>query len=171
MKGLCSSFTFFWIYTQCSVENLYIRDQMSKIREGSDKKSGKSQSDARTLTKEITSSTTRVTYQAIREGSRQLKKEYRDINVDDIENVQDDLAAILNDVDDIQGALGQSYYLDDLDDDEINAELDALGEEIAVDDDSSYLDDVLKAPKASKNKIYMESDKLLLKSNDKRFSY
>ncbi len=36
----------------------------------------------------------------------------------------------------------------DVDEDELEAELDALGDEIALDDDTSYLDDALKAPNA-----------------------
>lgn len=34
----------------------------------------------------------------------------------------------------------------EIDDDELAAELDALGDEIALDDDTSYLDDAVKAP-------------------------
>lgn len=34
----------------------------------------------------------------------------------------------------------------EIDDDELAAELDALGDEIALDDDTSYLDDASKAP-------------------------
>lgn len=36
----------------------------------------------------------------------------------------------------------------EIDDDELAAELDALGDEIALDNDTSYLDDVVKAPAA-----------------------
>lgn len=36
----------------------------------------------------------------------------------------------------------------DVDEDELEAELDALGDEIALDDDTSYLDDALNAPNA-----------------------
>ena len=36
----------------------------------------------------------------------------------------------------------------EVDEDELAAELEALGDEIALDDDTSYLDDVVKAPAA-----------------------
>ena len=36
----------------------------------------------------------------------------------------------------------------EVDDDELEAELDALGDEIALDDDTSYLDDAVRAPNA-----------------------
>ena len=36
----------------------------------------------------------------------------------------------------------------EIDDDELEAELEALGDEIALDDDASYLDEASKAPNA-----------------------
>lgn len=72
---------------------------------------------------------------------------------------------MLEQADEIQNALGQSYNTPEIDEDELTAELDALGDEIALDDDQSYLDDVLKAPEApstkpdpqtSKNKVSLE---------------
>ena len=36
----------------------------------------------------------------------------------------------------------------EVDDDELEAELDALGDEIALDDDTSYLDEAARAPNA-----------------------
>jgi len=36
----------------------------------------------------------------------------------------------------------------EVDDDELEAELDALGDEIALDDDTSYLDEAVQAPSA-----------------------
>lgn len=47
----------------------------------------------------------------------------------------------------VQEALGRTYGMPEVDDDELQAELDALGDEIALDDDTSYLDEV-KAPAA-----------------------
>lgn len=64
---------------------------------------------------------------------------------------------MLEQADEIQDALGRSYNTPELDDDELAAELDALGDEIGLDDDQSYLDDVLKAPEAPSTKP--ESDK------------
>jgi len=46
----------------------------------------------------------------------------------------------------VQGALGRSYNMPDVDEDELEAELDALGDEMALDDDTSYLDDAVAAP-------------------------
>lgn len=44
--------------------------------------------------------------------------------------------------------MGRSYGMPEIDDDELEAELDALGDEIALDSDTSYLDDAVSAPSA-----------------------
>jgi len=44
--------------------------------------------------------------------------------------------------------MGRSYGMPEIDDDELEAELEALGDEIALDDDTSYLDEASKAPNA-----------------------
>lgn len=44
--------------------------------------------------------------------------------------------------------MGRSYGMPEIDDDELEAELAALGDEIALDDDTSYLDEAVKAPNA-----------------------
>lgn len=62
--------------------------------------------------------------------------------------MQDELADMLEQADEVQEALGRSYGTPEIDEDELEAELDALGDEIALDDDTSYLDDAVKAPSA-----------------------
>jgi charged multivesicular body protein 5 len=62
--------------------------------------------------------------------------------------MQDELADMLEQADEVQDALGRSYGTPEIDEDELEAELDALGDEIALDDDTSYLDDAVKAPSA-----------------------
>lgn len=59
---------------------------------------------------------------------------------------------MMEQADEVQEALGRNYNTPEIDDDDLAAELDALGDEIALDDDTSYLDDVLKAPEAPSNK-------------------
>ena len=48
----------------------------------------------------------------------------------------------------IQEIMGRSYGMPELDEDDLEAELDALGDEMALDDDMSYLDEAAKAPSA-----------------------
>lgn len=66
--------------------------------------------------------------------------------------MQDELADLLEQADEVQGALGRTYNTPDVDEDELEAELEALGSELALDDDQSYLDNVLNAPEAPSTK-------------------
>lgn len=65
-----------------------------------------------------------------------------------IQDMQDDLADMLEQADEVQEAMGRSYGMPEIDDDELEAELEALGDELALDEDTSYLDDAIKAPSA-----------------------
>ena len=56
------------------------------------------------------------------------------------------MADMLEQAEEVQEALGRSYGTPELDDDELEAELDALGDDLALDDDLSYLDEASKAP-------------------------
>lgn len=91
---------------------------------------------------------TQVTIAAMKTGVKQMQKEYKHINIDQIEDLQDDMADMLQLNDEVQDALGRTYDMPEIDDDELAAELDALGDEMALDDDTSYLDDAVKAPNA-----------------------
>merc|ERR1712150_41273 len=77
---------------------------------------------------------------------KEMKKEFKNVNIDQIEDMQDELADMMEDANEIQESLGRSYGMPDVDEDELEAELDALGDEIALDDDTSYLDDAISAP-------------------------
>lgn len=91
---------------------------------------------------------TQITVAAMKDGVKQMQKEFKKIDIDQIEDIQDDMADMLEQADEVQDALGRTYGMPEVDDDELAAELEALGDEIALDDDTSYLDDVVKAPAA-----------------------
>lgn len=91
---------------------------------------------------------TQATVAAMKDGVTQMKQEFKKINIDSIEDIQDDMADMLEQSEEVQEALGRTYGMPEIDDDELAAELDALGDEIALDNDTSYLDDVVKAPAA-----------------------
>lgn len=91
---------------------------------------------------------TQSTVNAMRDGVSQMKKEFKKVNIEEIEDIQDDMADMLEQQDEVQEALGRTYGVPEIDEDELAAELDALGDDIALDDDASYLDDVVKAPSA-----------------------
>ncbi|KAI6654795.1 hypothetical protein LOD99_2674 [Oopsacas minuta] len=84
---------------------------------------------------------TKTTVDAMKAGVKEMKKEYKKINISKIEDVQDDMEDMLELANEVQDTLGRSYGLgDDIDEADLEAELDALGDEFALDDDSSYLD-------------------------------
>ena len=58
------------------------------------------------------------------------------------------MADMLEQADEVQEALGRSYGTPDIDEDDLAAELDALGDEVLLDEDASYLDDAISAPNA-----------------------
>ncbi|XP_076333116.1 charged multivesicular body protein 5-like isoform X2 [Tachypleus tridentatus] len=91
---------------------------------------------------------TKTTVEAMRTGVKEMKREYKRVNIDDIENLQDELEDMMGQAEEVQEALGRSYGMPEVDDDELEAELDALGDEIALDEDTSYLDEASKAPNA-----------------------
>ncbi|XP_022919398.1 charged multivesicular body protein 5 [Onthophagus taurus] len=102
---------------------------------------------------------THATVIAMKDGMKAMKKEFKKINIDDIDDVQDEMADLLDEANEVQEALGRTYNTPEVDEDELAAELDALGDEIALDDDASYLDDVLKAPAAPDTKPIAEPEK------------
>ncbi|KOB68199.1 Uncharacterized protein OBRU01_18677 [Operophtera brumata] len=111
------------------------KDQMAKMREGPAKNSVK-QKALRANYATQTLKDTHSTVAAMKDGVTQMKKEFKKINIDNIE------------ADEVQEALGRQYGMPEIDDDELAAELDALGDEIALDNDASYLDDVVTLPAA-----------------------
>ncbi|XP_033213464.1 charged multivesicular body protein 5 [Belonocnema kinseyi] len=91
---------------------------------------------------------TQATVVAMKDGVKQMQKEFKNINIDQIEDMHDDLADMLEEANEVQEAMGRSYGTPEIDDDELEAELAALGDDLALDEDTSYLDDAIKAPSA-----------------------
>nr|CAG4638757.1 EOG090X0EA1 [Cyclestheria hislopi] len=91
---------------------------------------------------------TQATVKAMQMGVKEMKREFKKVNIDEIEDVQDDLADLLEQADEVQESLGRSYGVPDIDEDELEAELEALGDDLIADEDSTYLDDAMKAPAA-----------------------
>lgn len=98
---------------------------------------------------------TKATVDAMKSGVKQMKQEYKNINLGEIEDLQDDMEDMMADANEVQEMLGRTYGVPDVDETELEAELEALGEELQQDTDTSFLDEV-KAPIATP----AESDKL-----------
>ena len=80
----------------------------------------------------------------MKESAKTLKQQFKKIDVDKVEDLQDDLADLMEDSEEINEIMGRSYGLpDDVDEDDLDAELEGLddldledeeGEEDAVPD-------------------------------------
>jgi len=89
---------------------------------------------------------TKTTVDAMKVGVKEFKKAYKHVDIDQIENLQDELEDLTEQSSEIQEIMGRSYGMPEVDDDELEAELDALGDEIGLDEDTSYLDDAVSTP-------------------------
>ncbi|KAI9858200.1 MAG: hypothetical protein M1813_007849 [Trichoglossum hirsutum] len=71
-----------------------------------------------------------TTVDAMKTTNKSLKQQYGKINIDQIEKMQDEMADLMDIGNDIQESISRSYDIpDDVDEAELDAELDALGEE------------------------------------------
>ncbi|MFH4982464.1 hypothetical protein AB6A40_009173 [Gnathostoma spinigerum] len=89
---------------------------------------------------------TQATVAAMKGGLKTMKTEYKKLNIDDIENLQDEMEDMLDMNTEINEAMSRQYETPDIDEAELEAELDALGDELTADTDNSYLDEALSAP-------------------------
>ncbi|KAJ3018164.1 hypothetical protein HKX48_003076, partial [Thoreauomyces humboldtii] len=91
---------------------------------------------------------TMVTVDAMQIANKELKGQYKKINLDKIEKIQDEMEDLLEQANDLQETMGRSYGLPDgLDDDDLEAELDALGDELMEDEaEPSYLQEPTYTP-------------------------
>ncbi|KAI3354857.1 hypothetical protein L3Q82_004655 [Scortum barcoo] len=89
---------------------------------------------------------TKTTVDAMKVGLKDMKKAYKNVKIDKIEDLQDQLEDMMEDANEIQESLSRSYGTPDIDEDDLEAELNALGDDLLFDDDSSYLDEASTAP-------------------------
>lgn len=102
---------------------------------------------------------TMVTINAMKTANKQLKQTYGKIDIDELENLQDEMLDLIDKSNELQEALLTSYDVpDDISELELDAELEALGEEIDFENEMaesgisapSYLND---AEPASADKL------------------
>mmetsp|Transcript_10115 Transcript_10115/g.18896 ORF Transcript_10115/g.18896 Transcript_10115/m.18896 type:complete len:227 (+) Transcript_10115:118-798(+) len=71
-----------------------------------------------------------TTIAAMQAASKQLKTEHAKIDIDKIEDMNDDLTDMFEDMNEVSEALGRNFGVpDDIDEDELDAELACLGDE------------------------------------------
>jgi charged multivesicular body protein 5 len=76
---------------------------------------------------------TMITVDAMKTTTKELRKQYGQVDVGKIERLQDEMADLMDVGNEIQESLGRSYEVPEgVDDDELDAELEALGEEMSL---------------------------------------
>merc|ERR1719183_436108 len=63
---------------------------------------------------------------AMKDANKALKKQFKAININQVEDMQDDMADLLEQAEEIQEAMGRSYNTDDIDEADLEAELAAM---------------------------------------------
>ena len=66
------------------------------------------------------------TVSAMKDANKALKKQFKAININQVEDMQDDMADLLEQAEEIQSAMGRSYNTDDIDEADLEAELAAM---------------------------------------------
>ncbi|KAI8052286.1 Snf7-domain-containing protein [Syncephalis plumigaleata] len=85
---------------------------------------------------------TAMSVEAMKHANTALKKQYKDVNIDKIEKMQDEMQDLLESANEVQEIMARSYDVPaELDEADLEAELDALGDELLLESEStpSYL--------------------------------
>ncbi|CAI2353289.1 unnamed protein product [Caenorhabditis sp. 36 PRJEB53466] len=147
-----------------------LRDQMSKMREGPSKnlikqkalrilkqkrmyENQKGQLDQQAFNMDQSNfaiqgmKDNQVTVAAMKDGLKTMQKEYKKMNIDKIEDLQDQMEDMLDLNNEIQEAMSRQYDTPDIDEADLEAELAMLGDELDIgESDTNYLDEALAAP-------------------------
>ncbi|CAB4429527.1 unnamed protein product [Rhizophagus irregularis] len=89
------------------------------------------------------------TVDAMQIANKEMQKQYKNIDINKIESIQDDMEDLLEQANDIQESLGRTYGVpEDIDEDDLEAELDALGDELNFEEEEepSYLQETPELP-------------------------
>lgn len=108
-----------------------------------------------------------VTVDAMKSANKELKKQYGKINIDKIESLQDEMADLMDMSQELQDTMSRNYAVpDDISESELDAELEALGEEMEFEASQSeatglpsYLLDSSALPSFVDEPVGAESDK------------
>ena len=66
------------------------------------------------------------TVSAMKDANKALKKQFKAVKIDQVEDLQDDMADLLEQAEEVQAAIGRSYNTDDIDEADLEAELAAM---------------------------------------------
>ena len=91
------------------------------------------------------------TVDAMKQANKDMRRQYGKIDVDKIDRLQDEMADLIDQSNDLSEVMGRSYNVpDEVDEDELEAELEALGDEFEMEEAAkenesgipSYLEEV-----------------------------
>ena len=83
---------------------------------------------------------TQNTVTAMKAANKQMKKEFKKTNIDKIHDLYDEMEDMMEDANEIQEVMGRQFGCPELDEDDLEAELDALGDDLFDEDGADYLD-------------------------------
>ncbi|KAG5467173.1 hypothetical protein CUR178_00814 [Leishmania enriettii] len=90
---------------------------------------------------------THVQVSAMKQANKELRKGMKKLNLDKVEEMQDELTDLYMDTQEIQEIMGRAYEVpEDIDEDEMLGELDALDFDMEKEKDADYLADALAMP-------------------------
>ncbi|CEP10186.1 hypothetical protein [Parasitella parasitica] len=105
-----------------------------------------------------------ATMDAMQTANKEMKKQYKNVNLDKIDQLQDEMEDLIEQANEVQETLGRSYNLpDDIDEADLEAELDALGDDLEFEEEEtpSYLqEDELELPQTAEidPKVFNDSE-------------
>jgi len=89
---------------------------------------------------------TMTTVDAMKTTTKELKKQYGKVDIDKIDKLQDEMADLMDIGNEIQESISRSYDLpEDVDEAELDAELEALGEEVDMGEGLGEMGDSMPA--------------------------
>eukprot|EP01084_Bolivina_argentea_P075668 137149_1 len=97
---------------------------------------------------------------AMKGAATMLKQQFKEIDIDEVEDLQDEMMDLMEDANEINDILGEAWGMDDFDEDDLMDELDGLDDEL---DDLDMDDDEVPSYMVSANAAANKSD---LKNDD-----
>jgi len=102
------------------------------------------------------------TVSAMKDANKAMKKQFKSISIDQVDDMQDDMADLLEQAEEIQSALGRSYNTDDVDEADLEAELAAMEDDpslfLSSASDGAGVADYLDLPATSSEPVEAAGD-------------
>jgi len=91
---------------------------------------------------------------AMKATAKTLKQQYKEMNIDEVEDLQDEMMDLMDDANEINDVLGESWGMDDFDEDELLDELEGLDADLDLDAEEDTVPSyMISAASESKKKV------------------